>query len=84
MTRNLGRAFKNCYRLPSNQLNKLVTAIMIPAMLGILYFKIADNAPVDFQARYLSDLIAFIFISLYFVFAMNVYDTIMICKSLLI
>jgi len=38
----LDRSFKNFYRLPSNQLNKLASAFLIPFLLGLLYLHIGD------------------------------------------
>ena len=76
----MGRALKNFYRSPSNQLNKLVTAIMIPLLFGILFFRIAENAPQVFEQSYFKDFISFLFMGPFFLFAMNVYDTTMVCK----
>ncbi len=53
---------------------------MIPILLGILFYKIAEDAPLVFEQKYFKNLISFLFMGLFFVFSMNVYDTIMICK----
>ena len=75
----LSRSFKNFYRLPSNQLNKIASAIMMPFLLGIMYFQIGNKAPADFELQYFLDLVAFYFMGIYFVFSFNTYDTILIC-----
>lgn len=56
---------------------------MIPLMLGIIYFKIGEEAPLIFEQSYLLKLIAFLFMGLYFVFAMNIFDMTLTCTSTL-
>lgn len=66
-------------------MNKLVAAFLIPIVLGLMYLGAADGAPPDIAAdplaftKFALEFPAFIFMSSYFVFAMNTYDTILVC-----
>ena len=75
------RSFRNFIRTPSNQLNKLVTAFLIPVFLGVLYSGIGDDISVGYDQTTLFNLFCFLFMSQYFVFAMNIYDTALVCTT---
>jgi hypothetical protein len=57
---------------------------MIPALLGIIYYDIGNQAPEEFDQQYLMNLIAYWFMGVYFVFAMNIFDTTLACTSVLL
>jgi hypothetical protein len=76
------RSFKNFYRLPSNQINKLVSAVMVPAFLGIMYYQLGNEVPEIFDQQYILNLISLLFMGTYFIFSMNVYDTSLHCTFL--
>lgn len=84
------RSWRQFYRSPSNLAGKLVTIFLIPFIMSSLYFDIADRAPASIidepkQLReFLQDFTSFIFMSTYFVFAMAVYDSVLICTALMI
>lgn len=61
-------------------MNKIVTAVMIPLTLGLIYIKIGDEAPPEFDQQYLLKIAAFWFMGIYFVFALNIFDTALACK----
>jgi hypothetical protein len=78
------RSFKAFIRTPSNQLNKFVTTFLIPIFLGILYNNIGGQVPSTFDLMdqsFLFNFFCFIFMAQYFVFAMNVYETILVCNN---
>lgn len=78
------RSFRNFYRTPSNQLNKLVTAFLIPIFLGLLYSGIGDDIQAGYDQTTLFNFFCFLFMAHFFVFTMNVYDTALVCNAFVI
>lgn len=65
-----------------------MAAFLIPVFLGIMYIGAADGAPSDINAdplaftKFALAFPPFIFMSSYFVFALNTYDTCLVCKNI--
>lgn len=82
----INRSFLAFIRTPSNQFNKFIAAFIIPVFLGVMYIGCADGAPADINAdpdaftKFALSFPVFIFMSSFFVFALNTYDTILVCK----
>ena len=84
MKQLMKRAFKNFYRTPSNQSGKAICLFLVPFLISTLYYDIGGKAvpfaPTEEFMTFLRDYSACMFLSVFFTFAMNIYDTVLVCK----